>query len=65
MSRGCCYLCEERHFKCHTECERYLQWKNSLPKYNAVESGLMDYRKDVVNRAAKLRKEKGRWRFGG
>lgn len=41
----CCLNCQERHYKCHSECERYKEYRKNLDEINA------QIRKDKANDA--------------
>lgn len=35
-----CYKCEDRHFKCHSECDKY---KQSLKPYDKTQYEYIEY----------------------
>ena len=48
-----CYMCEERHENCHSECEKYQEYKATMKKIHdarAKEQELESYTADAARR---------------
>ena len=64
---GPCNNCEERHEACHSSCEKYKTWKESLnkdvhdfcKKYAEVNCGSADSKKRCASKRAYKRSAKG------
>lgn len=62
-----CYGCEERHPRCHADCERYREWAESRQKAHEVDTYTAAHvekirkylRKEAQNRADGRRKGHG------
>lgn len=38
MMNSCCKNCENRHFKCHSDCEKYIKAKKEWTEYKDKET---------------------------
>ena len=51
-----CKDCSDRHLNCHSECTRYLRWKEHLAALKAAEKAEKDKESMFHQRRLKLRR---------
>ena len=51
MLKNPCYKCPERHYKCHGECQKYIEWQAEREKINAARRKAIEanlYKSDEI-----------------